>query len=204
MTNSTKLHIFFVDDEPKIREVVGETLESVGFKVSCFACGADCLARLASQRCDLLITDVRMPEMDGVELLTEAKRLVPWIPVLLLTGYGDIPTAVRAIKAGADNFIEKPVDRQTLLSAVESALQQTTYLDPLLGRSLTRTEMRILRLLLDGNSNKETAMLLHRSMRTIAYHRNRIMRKLGVNTVLELFKRATTMGLVDRQQTSNG
>ena len=197
MTNSTKPHIFFVDDEPKIRKVVGETLESVGFKVSCFAGGADCIARLASQRCDLLITDVRMPEMDGVELLTEAKRLVPWIPVLLLTGYGDIPTAVRAIKAGAVNFIEKPVDRETLLSAVESAMEQTTSPDPLLGRSLTKTEMRILRFLMDGNSNKETAKLLHRNIRTIAWHRGRIMRKFGVNTLLELFKRVNTIGLAN-------
>ena len=197
MTNSTKQHIFLVDDEPKVREVVGETLEEFGFEVSRFACAADCLEQLGSRACDLLISDVKMPDMNGMELLTEVKRFAPWLPVLLITGYGDVPMAVTAFKTGAVDFIEKPLDRQTLLSAVRSVLKWITPPDCLLGKALTRTEMRVLRLILDGKSNKEIAYLFHRAVRTIEVHRDHIMRKLGVDNVVNLVKRAAAMGLVE-------
>jgi FixJ family two-component response regulator len=198
MIDSKKQHIFFVDDEPKIREVVCDTLEGFGYRVSCFTSGADCLARLVFQRCDLLITDVKMPGMDGIELMKKAKNLAPWLPVLLITDYGDIPMAVNALKAGAVNFIEKPLNRRSLLLATDSALKRVTLNDPvLLGRELTKAEMRVLRLLLEGNSNKEAATLLHRSTRTVEWHRNRIMRKLGTDNLFDLFRRATAMGLLE-------
>ena len=197
MKNNTKQHIYFVDDEPKIREVVSETLEQFGFEVSCFACAADCLEQLRCQTCDLLITDVKMPDTDGIELLTEAQRFAPWLPVLLVTGYGDVPMATTAFKAGAVDFIEKPLDRQALLSAVKSVLKRINPSDPLLGKTLTRTEMRVLRLILDGKSNKEIARLFGRAMRTIEVHRSRIMRKLGVDNAVDLVKRAAVMGLVE-------
>jgi two-component system response regulator FixJ len=188
-------HIFFVDDEPQVRKVVGKTLQQLGSKVSCFASAADCLKRLHSKTCDLLITDVKMPTMDGIELLLEAKRIAPWLPVLVITGYGDIPMAVRAVQAGAWDFIEKPLDRQDFLAAVEAVLKQNGVSEPLLGKSLTKTQLRILSLVLDGKSNREMASLLHRSTRTIEFHRTRIMRKLGVKNVVGLVKRATMMGL---------
>jgi two-component system response regulator FixJ len=197
MKESRKQHIFFVDDEPKIRQVVGETLEESGFEVSCFACAADCLEQLPSRMCDLLITDVKMPGMDGIELLAEIRSFAPWLPVLLVTGYGDVPMATVAFKAGAVDFVEKPLDRQTLLSAVESVLKRINPSDRLLGQSLTRTEMRVLRLILDGKSNKEIARLLRCAMRTIEWHRRQIMRKLGVNNAVDLVRRAAVMGLVE-------
>jgi two-component system response regulator FixJ len=190
MKDNTKQHIFFVDDEPKIRQVVGETLEESGFKVSCFSSAADCLEKLRSQVCDLLITDVKMPDSDGIELLTEIQHIVPWLPVLLVTGYGDVPMATAAFKAGA-------VDKQVLLSAVESALKRINPPDPILGKVLTRTEKKVLRLILDGKSNKEIALLLGRAMRTIEVHRSRIMRKLGVNNAVDLVKRAGALGLLE-------
>jgi len=198
MTNNAKQYnIFFVDDEPKIRGIVNETLEEAGYKVSCFSCATDCLEQLRTQMCNLLITDVKMPEMDGMELLAEAKRIAPWLPVLVITGYGDIPMAVEATKAGAADFIEKPLERQTLLSAIESALRQITLPDSVLGKLLTAAEMRVLRLILDGKSNSEIAFLRHRSARTIEVHRSHIMKKLGVYNVVDLVKRATVMGLVE-------
>ena len=192
-----KQHIFFVDDEPKIRQVVGETLEESGFEVSCFSCAADCLERLDSRMCDLLITDVKMPGMDGIELLTEVQRFAPWLPVLLVTGYGDVPMATSAFKAGAVDFVEKPLDRQTLLSAVESVLKQIDPLDPILGKALTRTEKKVLRLIMDGKTNKEIGGLFRRNTRTIEVHRSRIMRKLGVNNAVHLVKRAALLGLFE-------
>ncbi len=197
MTNNAEQHIFFVDDEPKVRKAVGRTLEQLGSKVSCFACAADCLEQLRSTTCDLLITDVKMPEMDGIELLAEARRIAPWLLVLVITGYGDIPMAVKAVKAGALDFIEKPLDRQGFLSIVESILKRNALADSLLGKLLTRTEMKVLRFILKGKSNKEIARLRHRSIRTIEDHRSCIFRKFGVDNLVDLTKRAAGMGLVN-------
>ncbi len=197
MPNNAKQHIFFVDDEPKIREVVSETIEQLGVKVSCFASAADCLEQLVFQRCDLLITDVKMPEMDGMELLAKAKRRAPWLPILVITGYGDIPMAVTAIKAGAVDFIEKPLDKKSFLWKVKSILQQSTFDDSYRGKPLTESEMIVLKLVITGKSNKKIAYLLHRSVRTIEVHRSHLMRKLDVDNVIDLVKRVAMMGLVE-------
>jgi two-component system response regulator FixJ len=199
MTDTSKHHIFFVDDEPRVRELVGGTLEQAGFRVSCFASAADCLEQLRADKCDLLVTDVKLPGMSGIELLTEVKRFTPSLPVLVVTGYGDIPMAVRVMKAGAADFIEKPLERQVLLSAVEFALKQIAPTDPLLRKGLTRAEMRVLYMILDGKTNKETANLLHRSVSTVEVHRKHIMRKLGVDNIVDLVKQATALGLVSPQ-----
>ncbi len=200
MAKKTQQHIFFVDDEPKVRKAVCKTLEQLDSKVSCFARAAYCLERLRSRTCDLLITDVKMPKMDGIELLIEARRIIPSLPVIVITGYGDVPMAVRALKAGALDFIEKPLDRQSFLLAVESALKQITSGDPLVGKSLTRAEMKVLRLMLDGKSNNEIADLLNRSVRTIEDHRSHIKRKFNVDNLVDLVKRAAEMGLVELQE----
>jgi len=195
MTYYNERRIFFVDDEAGVRRAVAKTLERMGSKVICFARAADCLEQLRSKRCDLLITDVKMPGMNGIQLLTEAKRVAPWLPVLVITGYGDVPMAVQALKAGALDFIEKPLDRERFLSAVEEALQRNIPLDRLLGKALTRMEIATLHLVLEGKNNREIAELLHRSVRTIEVHRNRLMRKLGVNNIAALVRRATVLGL---------
>jgi FixJ family two-component response regulator len=196
MRSRAQQHVFLVDDEPKILAAARATLESIGFKVTCFARGSDCLKKMAGRKCDLLVTDVRMPGIDGMELLAETRHVAPWLPVLILTAYGDVSMTARAFKSGAFDFIQKPFDRETLISAVIDILKKTGPVDRLLGKSLTRTEMRVLRLLLEGRSNKETALLLNRSVRTIENHRARIMRKLGVDNLLDLYKRAVAMGLI--------
>ena len=199
MVNYTKPHIFFVDDEPKICETVSEILGELAPKVSCFTCAEDCLTQLDSQRCDLLITDVRMPGMDGMQLLGEVIHSAPWLPVMVITGYGNISMAVRAVKAGAVDFAEKPLEKKRFLQQVKSILQQNTMDDSLAGKSLTGREMRVLKLIISGKSNREIALLLHRSIRTIEVHRNHIMHKLAVENVVDLVKRTTMMGLVELQ-----
>jgi two-component system response regulator FixJ len=189
--------IFFVDDEENVREIVCETLERLDVEVRCFSSARDCLEQLRCKQCNLLITDVRMPDMDGLALAEEAKRIAPWIEVLVVSGYGDIPMAVRALKIGAVNFLEKPLGAENLLSAVKSALAQAPAIDPLVGKELTRAEMRTLHYILSGNSNKQTATILNRSEKTIEVHRNHIMRKLGVDNVVGLVKRAVAMGFVN-------
>jgi len=197
MESNIEKYVFFVDDEPEVLKMVGRTLERAGYKVSCFSKAADCLEHLRYQTCDLLITDVKMPEMNGIELLAEAKRFNPLLLVLVITGYGDIQMAVRALKLGASDFIEKPLDREGLLSTVESILKRTIPANPLLNKTLTKTEMRVLRLILDGKSNKEIAHLRHRSVRTIEAHRSHIMRKLGANNLVDLLKRTAEMGFFE-------
>lgn len=168
----------------------------MGAKVSCFARAIDCIEQLRSQTCDLLITDFKMPKMDGMELLTEAKRLAPWLPVLLVTGFGDIPLAVKAVKAGAADFVEKPLDRESFLRKVKSILQQNTCSDSLRGKPLTKTQMKVLKLVIDGKSSRQIAALLQRSVRTVEDHRRHIMRKLGVTNAMGLVRVSAQMDLV--------
>ena len=200
MATTVEKHIFFLDDEPTVRQVVKETLENSNFAVSCFSSPIDCLTRLRSKKCDLLITDLKMPEKDGIELLTDIQHLAPWVPVLMITGYGDIPTAVKAMQAGAVDFIEKPLDKKNLVGKIRSILKKRVTAHPNVGTSLTHTEKKILQLVVDGMSNKEIANLLHRSARTIEVHRAHIMHKLGVDNLVDLVKRVSIMGLVDQKE----
>jgi two-component system response regulator FixJ len=196
MMNNNGRHIFFVDNELKVRQVVAETLEQLSARVTCFPCASECLEQLSSQKCDLLITDLRMPEMDGIELLRRTRLIAPWVPVLIITGYGDIPTAVEAIKAGAADFVEKPLDKKSFVRKVKSLLPENGN-GKHLGEPLTQTEQRVLNLILDSKSNKEIAELLSRSIRTVEVHRARVMRKLGADSLVDLVKRAAVTGLVE-------
>jgi two-component system response regulator TtrR len=118
----------------------------------------------------------------------------------MITGYGDIPTAVKAMKAGAADFIEKPLDKKNFVRKIRSILQKNVATHPDLADSLTRNEARILQLIIRGKSNKEIANILHRSERTIEVHRAHLMHKLGVDNVIDLIKRVASMGLVDLEE----
>jgi two-component system response regulator FixJ len=175
-------------------KAAANTLKQLGYNVTCFANAAECLDALQIQSCALLITDVKMPGMDGIELVHKAKQITPWVSVLVITGYGDIPMAVRAMKAGAFDFIEKPLHRENFLSIVKSAMEQGYQAGSRKGKRLGKMERIVLRLILQGLSNKEMADILQRSRRTIEEHRKHIMDKLGVKTTVELVKRASLMG----------
>lgn len=183
-----KQHIFIVDDEPEVCRAIGRTLESSEYEPSCFISAADCLAKMRSRRCDLLITDVVMPGMDGIALLTEVKSRIPSLPVLVMTGYGNIDMAVRAMDAGALNLLEKPLNRAILLTAVEAAIRSNGRHHHPLRKPLTRSEVEVLRLILEGKGNKEIAMLRHRSVRTIEDQRRCIMSKFDVDNVVDLIR----------------
>ena len=195
--NISEQHVFFLDDDPEVRKVVRRILEGAGIRVSCFGDPATCMAKLRSHECNLLITDLKMPGTDGIEVLKEVKRLVPWVPVLVISGYGDIPAAVRAIKAGAVDFIEKPLDKVGLVRKVESMLAEMDSTDRSLGKPLTQAETTVLQLVIDGKSSKEIARLLHRSTRTVEGHRSHLMHKLNAENLLDLVKRVVSMGMFD-------
>ena len=172
-----------------------ETLEDSGARISSFTDASDCLRQLRAQRCDLLIADLRMPGMDGLELLKRVRVFAPELSVLMITGYGDVPSAVEAMKSGAVNFIEKPLVKSDFLREVRSLLKQNIFVETKHG--LTRTETRVLMLILAGRSNKEIATALNRSKRTVETHRARIMEKFGVDSLIELVKLSAKLGLVD-------
>jgi FixJ family two-component response regulator len=198
-TRKRKRCVFFLDDEPQIREVVKETLEESDLEVECFDSPAECLDRLCSKECDLLITDLKMPEKNGIELLADVKHIASWLPVLMITGYGDIPTAVKAIKGGAVDFIEKPLAKESFVRKVKSILNQGIPENIRPSKPLTRTEASILKLVIQGKSNREMANLLNRSIRTIEVHRSHLMQKLGVDNVIDLTKLVVSMGLIDQE-----
>lgn len=197
---SLKARVVFVDDDLNLCKAVSRSLECRGLRVRYFTNGCDCLNDLNSNHCDLLITDVRMPGMDGVTLLKQVKDSYPWLPVLVVTGYGDIALAKNAFKSGAADFIEKPLTTAMLMSAVESAVALSRQYEGLAGSALTPAESRVLALIMKDMNNREIADLLHRSVRTVEVHSGRIYKKFGASNRIELVRRVTEMSFAkDRQ-----
>jgi FixJ family two-component response regulator len=193
MEEARQRHIFVVDDESHVCRAMCRTLELVGYEVTGFGAAPDCLAKIRSQRCDLLITDVVLPGMDGIELLSAAKCQRPSLPVLVVTGYGNIEMAVKAMDAGALDFLQKPLERTSFLTAVEGALSQAGSACDQVREPLTNAEVEVLRLILEGKGNKEIARLRHRSVRTVEDQRRRIMRKFGVDNSVALIREVAVL-----------
>ena len=197
MAEVIEKHIFFLDNEQTICKEIIETLKDSNIEMSCFSNPFECLAQLRSKKCDLLITALKIPEKDGFEILMDVQHQTPWIPVLVITRYGDVSTAVKTMKAGAVDFIEKPLEKKNFVLKIKSILKKNVYTHSNLGAPLTQQEKKILQLIFDSKSNREIAIMFHRSICTIEVHRAHIMNKLGVNNRVDLIKRAVAMGLVD-------
>jgi FixJ family two-component response regulator len=191
--NRQEIHVFFVDDESALRMTVQRTLASAGMQVDVFARAEDCLAALPERRCDVVVTDFRMEGMDGLALLREIRRRFPWLRVIIVTAYGDIPSAVAAMRAGATNFLEKPLDREELLSAIKNAFDPAARPVSFPRGELSYAESQVLRLFLEGRTSRETAVALNRSTRTVEAHRYNIMRKFGVHNAVQLAQRASAL-----------
>jgi two-component system response regulator FixJ len=184
--------IFVVDEDQSVRE----TLQASGMHVRCFLRARECLAQLCRGRCDLLITDLQRPQMNGLRLLEQVKELSPWVPVLIVTGHGDVPTAVRAIKGGAVDFVEKPLRKADFVGKVKLILRRSHMAALEALRDLTAKEMEVFRLIVAGRSNREIAEETNRHVKTIEAHRADLMRKLGARNVIELLKLGADIGLV--------
>jgi two-component system response regulator FixJ len=139
-----------------------------------------------------VLADIRMPEMDGLALQREINRTIPGLPVIIMTGHGDIPMAVQAMKDGAVEFLEKPFDKETLLGALQNALDRpmkpanTPLVEP--RRPLTDREQEVLDLLVQGHQNKIVAHKLGISTRTVEVHRGRVMEKLNAKNLADLVR----------------
>jgi two-component system, LuxR family, response regulator FixJ len=191
---SSRKKVFIVDDEPRVLKAIAQTVAVLGCTITCFASAEECLETLKGESCDLLITDLKMPGMDGLALLNEAKALNPLLPVLVVTAYGDIPVAVKAVKNGAYDFIEKPLDENILIPIITSALEQQNPLNQI---ELNDTEKEILRHVANGLNSKEIGEQLKRSTRAVENLRLRLMRKLSVDNVAGLVKAAIKLNLTD-------
>ncbi|GAG37104.1 unnamed protein product, partial [marine sediment metagenome] len=125
------------------------------------------------------------------------RRVAPWVSVMVITGFGDIPMSVRALQLGAVDFIEKPLERKIFLHKVQSVLTQDDFIDAPVSKPLTKTEKKVLKLVLEGKGNKEMAYILGRAMRTVERHRSDIMHKFGVDNIVDLVKKAALINLDD-------
>lgn len=180
----TLIHV--IDDAQEVRESLEILLEACGYAVMTYGSALEFLDRFEPGPLACIITDVLMPGMSGLELQEELKRRKITIPLIVITGHADIPTAVAAIKAGAVDFLEKPFRDDALLSCIENAL---SYLRPQDGpqlQSLTPREYEVFLLLTQGHSNKAIANRLDISPRTVEVHRAHIMEKLGAKNLAEL------------------
>lgn len=202
MTEDPVVHI--VDDEEAIRKSVGFMLRTAGYAVQAWPSGVAFLkaARHAQRGCVLL--DVRMPEIDGIDVQVAMAELGVDMPVIVLTGHGDIGTAVRAMKAGAVDFLEKPFERAVLLGMIEAAMDQLRdgerrAADAEHARrriaSLTAREQEVLKQLAHGLPNKSIAHDFGISQRTVEVHRANLMAKLGVSSFPDALRIAFAAGL---------
>jgi len=189
-------HVFVVDDDPSIRDSMHLLLEVAGFKVCNFDSARQFLADdHAKQGC--LIADIRMPDMSGLDLQEEVLRRHMELPVIIMTGHGDVPLAVRAMKAGAIDFLEKPFDDETLLASVRRALavgSQTRSRSAEIKAAketlalLTPRERGVLDKLVKGRSNKVAAYELGISPRTVEIHRAHILDKMDASSLSDLVR----------------
>lgn len=187
--------VFVVDDDEAMRDSIRWLLESGNLGAAMFSCANDFLESCDSGQEGCLLLDVRMPGMSGMELLETLKSRGILLPVIVITGHGDVPMAVRALKHGAMDFIQKPFNAQELLDRVHAALkldrEQRRRLREIDRRHayfacLTDREMEVVELVVTGNSSKIIAKRLGISPKTVDVHRANLMRKLNIRTVAEL------------------
>lgn len=202
MEDKRVVHI--VDDEDAIRRSAGFMLKKSGFTVNAWVSGVEFLKHVKNAEQGCILLDVRMPEMDGLEVQQKLSERGVSMPVVVLTGHGDVSIAVRAMKAGAVDFIEKPFEKAVLLTAIESAFERLADADGRASRAadaavliaaLSAREQDVLKGLAQGLPNKTIAYDLGISPRTVEVHRANLMTKLGVRSLSEALRIAFAAGV---------
>ena len=183
--------VFIVDDDAAVRDSIKELVESVGLRAQSYASGQAFLDDFQPQRAGCLVLDVRMAGMSGLQLQHKLGELGAGIPVIIITGHGDVPMAVRALQAGAADFIQKPYRDQLLLDSINKALaadmaarRSAAGMDKL--AMLSKRDREVFDKLLEGGSSKHIARDLGISPRTVEAHRRSLLHKLEVGSVKEL------------------
>jgi len=202
---SSERCVYIVDDDAAVRDSLSVLLKSKGHAIRSFSSAPDFLTAAPSLPIGCLIVDIRMPEMDGLELQQHLIDRSLDFPLIVITGHGDVPLAVRAMKAGAVDFIEKPFASQAILDSIEvafSRLATPSEQDPIAVAAATKLrllsprEREVLKGLLAGLPNKTIAYDLAISPRTVEIHRARLMDKMGARSLSELIRLALTAGVM--------
>jgi FixJ family two-component response regulator len=202
--------VFLVDDDPRVREALCSLISSVGLRVAAFASAAEFLELEKPDAPCCLVLDLQLPDVSGLELQRElAGGEAP--PIIFITGHGDVPSSVRAMKAGAIEFLSKPFGEEELLRAIDAALaldgtarQKRLELAELKKSYslLTPREREVLPFVVAGFANKETGAELGTSEITIGVHRGQIMRKMGARSLAELVRMADKLGIAQTARPS--
>jgi len=194
--------IYVVDDDDGMRRALGLLLNTVGYKTALFGTPKEFLDKFSADAAGCLVLDIRMPGMSGLEVQQQLNRMGSMLPVIFITGHGDVPMAVQAMKEGAFEFVQKPFRDQDLLDRINHAIKQDQENRSTLAlkadvaqrlASLTPRERQVMDLVVDGAANKVIAIDLGLSERTVEIHRAKVMDKMGARSVAHLVKLQLTL-----------
>lgn len=195
----TEPTVFIVDDDEAIRDSLQMLMSSVGLESACYASAQEFLTDYDPDQPGCLVLDVRMPGMSGLDLQERLVAMQSILPIIFITGHGEVPMAVHAMRAGAVDFVQKPFSEQALLDQIHRAVEQDSKSRALLGRrdaiiervaSLTPRERQVMGMVIDGMANKVIAIDLGVSERTVEIHRARVMQKMGAESLPHLVRMA--------------
>jgi FixJ family two-component response regulator len=196
--------IAVVDDDPSARRGLQRLIRSMGWRAETFVSAQEFLGRSSTDTPSCLLLDLQLPGLSGLDLQKQMAEAGLEIPIVFLTGHGDIPASVRAMKAGAIEFLTKPVDEQNLLKAIQDALQrdrdnrqQHAQIRELQSRygSLTAREQEVMQQVISGLLNKQIAAELNITEDTVKFHRGHIMRKMRADSLADLVRMAQNLGI---------
>ncbi len=194
--------VYVVDDDDAMRRALDTLLSTVGYRTAVFSKPSEFLAKFNADSPGCLVLDIRMPDMSGLEVQQHLNRVGSMLPLIFITGHGDVPMAVQAMKEGAFEFIQKPFRDQDILDRINHAMKLdaenrniVAHHAEVLHRleSLTARERQVMDLVVDGAANKVIAIDLHLSERTVEIHRAKVMEKMGARSVAHLVKMNLTL-----------
>ncbi len=206
--NNRKPLIFIVDDDVSVCRALSLLLKSHGFKVEAFTCAADFLAFKHPTAPSCLVLDLRLPNMNGLALQETMASQGLTTPIIFISGHGDIPMSVKAMKAGAVDFLPKPFTKKELLNAIERAIAKNKTQNKELSeiskikrriKTLSPRELEVFRLVAKGMMSKQIAQKRGTALQTIKVHRGRVMQKMQAKTVTELIRFAQKAGVTSSQ-----
>ena len=192
---SSEPTVFVVDDDSEVRDTLQWLVESVGLNIETFASAQEFLNAYDPKRPGCLVTDVRMPGMSGIELQAKLMAEEVTLPIIIVSGYADVPTAVRSMKGGAIDFVEKPFNEQMMLERIQLSILEDARLRQKRAQgeraqarlqSLTPREHQVMDLVILGRSNQEIARALDISTKTVEVHRSHVMAKMEAHSLAEL------------------
>lgn len=192
-----ELTVYLIDDDPSVRDALGLLLGVRGYRTAVFSGGEDFVKAWQPEWAGCVLIDIRMPGMDGLELQQKLTDMGCHLPVIVITGHGNVESARQAFKARAVDFLEKPLDHARLISAIDEALKrESTVREDIQRReaasallqNLTAREREVMELVVAGSHNREIAQALGISVRTVEVHKSRLMTKLGVDNVADMVR----------------